>query len=452
MRYDGRRLVPVVRTPMPEVSVTLSVNDSPYSTLIASPHDLHYLAAGFLFMQGVIRTPADLLSLSVFERKGAVSVRVRGNAPDSIHIPSFMRKYPYLAIQPKLPERPLGASSSGPFFHPEAVFLTMGLLMHAGEERRENNDVHRAAIGDGKQLLLFAEDIGRHNAIDRIAGEALLKGVELSDKVLATSGRVSSGLAGRASLLGVSMIVSRVPPTDAAIKICEDAGITLVGCVRGERFNVYSHTARIATDGFFGKIEGVTGAILSSGSSPRMGCDKALLPYRGGRFIEAIYRKMAELFNEVIVVGADADRYDFMPCRCVQDRFHGVGALAGIHSALYHSRTDRVFVVACDMPHIKVDLIRYICAFPGESDVVTPEGDNGPEALYALYNKSALPAVEEALRAGRRDCCSFHEKVRVRRLPKGIVERIDPGLFAFRDINTPEDYFQFRRDGGFSRD
>jgi len=354
-------------------------------------------------------------------------------------------------MRPEMPKRAFQLPSYGPFFQPEAISMTMGLLMHAEEICRGKGEIHRAAAGDGKRLMLYAEDIGRHNAVDRIAGEALLKGIDLSGKILATSGRVSSGLAGKAGLIGVSMIVSRVPPTDAAIRICEDMGITLVGCVRGERFNIYSHPARIVTDEFYGKIAGVTGAILAGGQSPIMGCDKALLPYREGRFIEAIYRKMSDLFDEVIVVGADADRYDFMPCRRVPDRFHGVGSLAGIHSALYHSQTERVFVVACDMPHIKGDLIRYLCAFPDESDAVVPEGENGPEGLYALYSKSALPAVEEALRAGSRGCCSFHDKVRVMRVSKEIVERIDPGMSAFRNINTPEDYFQFRRDGGFPR-
>ncbi|MCL1926792.1 MAG: formate dehydrogenase accessory sulfurtransferase FdhD [Syntrophorhabdaceae bacterium] len=451
LRYDGRRLVPIVRPLMPESTVSISVNNSPFSTLIASPHDLHYLVAGFLRMQGVIWAPSDLLSLSVAERKNAVSVRVRDKVAAHSHPPGALWKEQRMVLRSRLSERAVRAPSSGPFFRPEAIFLTMGLLARAENENRRNSEICQAAAGDGNRLLLYAEDIGRHNAVDRIAGEALLKGVDLSGKIMAISGRVSSGLAGKAGFLGVSMIISRVPPTDAAIQVCEDLGITLIGCVRGDKFNVYSHSIRVITERSFGKIAGVTGAILAGGQSPMMGCDKALLPYREGRFIEAIYRKMADLFDEVIVVGADAERYDFIPCRCVPDRFQGMGSLAGIHSALYHSRTERVFVVACDMPYIKGDLIRFLCAFSDESDVVAPEGGKGLEALYAMYNKSALPAVEDALRAGRREGCSFYEEVRVLRVPKEMVERIDPGLSAFSNINTPEDYFRFRREGGFPR-
>lgn len=448
LRYDGRRLVPVAYTPMPEFSIVLSVNGAPFATLIASPHDLHYLMAGFLRLQGVIRTPADLLSLTVSEREGSVSVRVRGEVPERPSpVPLHGLDGEIDHLEPDTSGRKVQLPGSGPFFRPEAVIRTMGLLTRSEEGRREAGGMHRAAAGDGERLLLFAEDIGRHNAVDRVAGEALLKGIDLSGRILATSGRVSSGMAAKAAFLGVSTVVSRSSPTDPAIRICGELGITLVGCVRGERFNVYSHPDRISTTGPVGRIEGVTGAILSGGPSTKMGCDKALLPYRGGRFIEAIHRKMAELFDEVIVVGSEPGQYDFMPCRLVPDLFPGMGALAGIHSALFHSATDRVFVVACDMPHIKGDLIRYLCGFADEADAVLPEGDCGLEPLHAVYSKSALPAVEEALRDGRRGLCSFHETLRVRRVGRDTVESIDPGLSAFRNINTPEDYFQFRRDG-----
>jgi molybdopterin-guanine dinucleotide biosynthesis protein A len=136
-----------------------------------------------------------------------------------------------------------------------------------------------------------------------------------------------------------------------------------------------------------------------------------------------------------------------MPCRRVKDLFPGMGALAGVHSALLHSATDRVFVVACDMPHVKGDLIRHLCAVADDADVVAPEGRGGLELLHALYRKSALPAVEEALRSGEKDLCSFHGKLRVHRVGRDAVERIDPGLSAFRNINTPQDYFRFRRCG-----
>ena len=193
------------------------------------------------------------------------------------------------------------------------------------------------------------------------------------------------------------------------------------------------------------RIHGVTGVILAGGRSTRMGSDKALLPHQGGRFIEAIHRRMEELFEEVIVATGDTDRYDFLPCRRVTDLYHGMGALGGIHAALRASGPDKIFVVACDMPHLAPDLIRHLCSLADGTDVVVPEGEGGLlEPLHAVYGKDVLPAVEDALRDGRCRVVSFFDRVRVRRVPLEDVARIDPGLRVFRNINTPGEYRSFR--------
>jgi FdhD protein len=447
LRYDGRRLVRATHAPADELSVAVSVNGAPVARLLASPHDLHYLVVGFLRAHGAIRVPSDLLSLSVCEESGTVAVRVRGELPAARAL--TFSSGGGETLRATAGGEPPGAtrSVSGVRFRPETLFGAMGLLTRAAERYRRSGGIHAAGVGDGERLILFAEDVSRHNAVDRVAGEALLKGIDLSDRLLATSGRVSSAMAAKAAGLGIAAIVSRTSPTDGAVRICIERGITLVGYVRRQRFNVYAHPERIFTAGTAGKILGVTGAILSGGRSQRMGSDKALLPYRGGRFIEAIYRGMAELFDDVIVACPAPEAYAFLPGRRVPDLFPGVGALAGIHSALSHSMTDRVFVVGCDMPHLNGELVRHLCSVGDDVDVVVPEGGNGPEPLHAVYRKTALPAIEAALRSGERELVSFYGNVRVRRVPRETVERIDPGLSAFRNINTAEDYYRLREGG-----
>ena len=450
LRYDGRRLVPGDHAPVREFPVALKVNGIDLVTLIASPHDLHYLVAGFLRMQGLIRGPEDLLTLSVCPDFGAASVRIRGEVPPLRHATLTSGCGAGVSFHlPGAAGKPVQVPSAGPFFPPEALFVTMDALARAAESYRGSGGIHSAAVGDGERLLLFAEDIGRHNTMDRIAGEALLRGFDLSGRILVTSGRVSSEMAAKAAALGVSVIASRTSPTDLAVRICAELGITLAGYVRGRRFNVYCHPERIAAAKREERIRGVTGVILAGGKSRRMGSDKALLPYQGGRFIEAIQRRMGELFEEVIVVTGAPGQYDFLPCRRVPDLFEGMGALAGIHSGLRHSGTDLVFVTACDMPHLSGDLIRHLCGLAEGVDVVAPEGEKGIEPLHAVYRKSALPAIEEALRAGERRVVSFFDRVSVRRVGREEVERLDASLEAFRNINTPEDYYRFR-DGGRS--
>ena len=180
-----------------------------------------------------------------------------------------------------------------------------------------------------------------------------------------------------------------------------------------------------------------------------MGSDKALLPYQGGRFIEAIHRRMEELFEEVIVATGETGRYDFLPCRRVPDLYSGDGRAGGDPRGVAGRaarRRSSSWRATCRTS--TPDLIRHLCSLAEEADVVVPEGDGGLEPLHAVYRKSVLPAVEDALRDGQCRVVSFFDRVRVRRVPLAEVERIDPGLSAFRNINTPEEYYRFRDGGG----
>src|SRR6185369_16636337 len=128
-------------------------------------------------------------------------------------------------------------------------------------------------------------------------------------KILVTSGRVSTELVAKASLLGIEIIASRTSPTDMAVRMADEAGITLIGYVKADRFKVYTHPAGIAVASEKGKIAGVTGVILAGGASSRMGSNKALLPHKGGRFIESIYRELSEIFPVVILVTNTPEQY-----------------------------------------------------------------------------------------------------------------------------------------------
>jgi molybdopterin-guanine dinucleotide biosynthesis protein A len=191
-------------------------------------------------------------------------------------------------------------------------------------------------------------------------------------------------------------------------------------------------------------LVGVTGVILAGGQSSRMGSNKALLPYRGGRFIEAIYRQLVRHFSELLLVTNYPEQYRFLPCRKVPDIFPGMGALAGLHSGLSHSSTHHIFAVACDMPYLSDTLISDLTALRHTADLVIPESPWGLEPLHAIYARECLPHMTAALQDNRRRIVSFFEKVNVCRFDKGKVAAIDPEFAAFSNINTPEDYFALR--------
>jgi molybdopterin-guanine dinucleotide biosynthesis protein A len=190
---------------------------------------------------------------------------------------------------------------------------------------------------------------------------------------------------------------------------------------------------------------GVTGVILAGGQSSRMGSNKALLPYRGGRFIEAIHRQLSALFPEVLLVTNTPEQYAFLPCRMVADIHPGMGALAGLHAGLHHAPTPYIFAVACDMPYLDNGLIQLLTARRHGADVVIPQGEHGPEPLHAVYARRCLPAMEAALLAGKRRIVSFFPQVRVQHVGQAKIAGLDPEFMSFRNINTPEEYYDLRR-------
>jgi len=190
---------------------------------------------------------------------------------------------------------------------------------------------------------------------------------------------------------------------------------------------------------------GVTGVILAGGQSSRMGSNKALLPYRGGRFIESIYRQLSGHFEELMLVTNTPEQYAFLGCRMARDLHPGMGALAGLHAGLYHSRTPHIFAVACDMPYLNDTLIRALLARRHQADVVIPESGDGLEPLHAVYGAGCLPAMEQALLDGRRRIVSFFPQVRVHTFTSDHVATIDRDFSSFSNINTPADYFELRK-------
>jgi FdhD protein len=286
-------------------------------------------------------------------------------------------------------------------------------------------------------MILYAEDLGRHNTLDRIAGEALFKGVSLEGLMLVTSGRISTEMAAKAAQLGIALLASRTSPTDMAVRLCQESGITLIGYLRAGRFQVYSHPERIELPP--PKLDGVTAAILAGGKSSRMGRNKALLDYHGAPLIATVYRALARIFSNIVVVTNSPEDYPFLPCPKIPDIYPGSGSLAGVHAALAWSATERVFVVACDMPHLDETLIRRLVEMSAGQAAVVPESSSGLEPLHAVYSRAVLPDFEAALQSGRVKIVDLLAAVGTKVVPAAEVAGMNSGFTSFDNLNTPED-------------
>jgi len=118
-------------------------------------------------------------------------------------------------------------------------------FQYRSEVYRATHGVHSAALCDTDNILLFSEDIGRHNALDKIFGECILNSIPVNDRIIITSGRISSEMLLKVTKRQVPVIVSKSAPTDLGVKLANDLGITLIGFVRGKRMKVYTEDWRV---------------------------------------------------------------------------------------------------------------------------------------------------------------------------------------------------------------
>lgn len=183
----------------------------------------------------------------------------------------------------------------------------------------------------------------------------------------------------------------------------------------------------------------VTGAVLAGGLSSRMGRDKALIEIDGVKIIESCFSVLSTLFENLLLVTNSPERYSFLPYPACPDIFPGEGSLAGIHSAIYHAKTDLVFVAACDMPYLSRDVISHLCSLADGYNIVVPESPNGAEPLHAIYRRDCLPLMESMLLGGKKRIRDIFAFLNIRRVNWEEISGIPGAVETFLNFNTPEE-------------
>jgi molybdopterin-guanine dinucleotide biosynthesis protein A len=201
----------------------------------------------------------------------------------------------------------------------------------------------------------------------------------------------------------------------------------------------------------------LTGIVLAGGASRRMGQDKAFLTLGGQLLIEVVIERLAQVCREVLVVAGDTQPYVGLGVPVVEDRFHGVGVLGGLHAGLEAAAHGLILAVGCDMPFLNSDLMQAFADWAEGFDVAVLQYEDREqvEPLHGAYRRTCLPAMEAAIRAGRRRIISFFPHVRVRYVSPADVTPLDPGLRSFRNVNTPEEWegvrAEWREGSGIAR-
>jgi molybdopterin-guanine dinucleotide biosynthesis protein A len=197
-----------------------------------------------------------------------------------------------------------------------------------------------------------------------------------------------------------------------------------------------------------GKSIQVSGVIMAGGTSQRLGRNKALERIGGKALIERVMDSLVPLTTEVLVVVAQPEQAAalLLPpwVRVVSDRYPGRGSLGGIFSGLQASAEPWSLVVACDMPFLNRELLRYLIGESSNVDAVVPCLGGQPEPLHALYSKACLAPMQRMLRAGQLKIAPLFEAVRVRYVDEAAIDRIDPRHLSFFNINTQADLEEAR--------
>jgi FdhD protein len=235
-----------------ETALHIFLNKRHYGTILCAPDQLKEMVVGHLLAEGVLKSTDEIEKL-VMKKDGILTLKPNIDAEQRIASSHrFSRRVVSACGSPDY--RPLSEITATipkldmtPTLSAEVVYQSVMHLNSIAETFRTTGGVHAAALysADGK-LAFLAEDVGRHNAVDKIIGAAALKQADFTNIFLALSGRLTGDLVLKAARMKIPVIASLSAAVSSGLDVAQLTGVTLVGFVRNERMNVYTYPQRIA--------------------------------------------------------------------------------------------------------------------------------------------------------------------------------------------------------------
>lgn len=231
-----------------EYPFTIFLNGKEFLTLLCTKQSLNYLVVGFLISEGLIDGKEDIEKLEIDEEKGTghIETKKKSNLMEKLYGKRTLtsgcgKGTVFYSVVDSFKSKKVDQDFK---LDVESVKELMRKFNRYSEMFLETGGVHSCALSDGKDIEVFADDIGRHNALDKIIGEAVMRDIDFSDKVVITTGRISSEIMIKIAKRGIPAIISKSAPTQLAIDIAKDLGITVVGFARGQKMNIYTNIDR----------------------------------------------------------------------------------------------------------------------------------------------------------------------------------------------------------------
>ncbi|MCO6415069.1 formate dehydrogenase accessory sulfurtransferase FdhD [Siccirubricoccus sp. KC 17139] len=241
---------PGARLVAEEVAVALTCGGATHAVMMATPAALEDFALGFCLTEGIVARPEELLGLTILQRPRGIELRLE---LEEAQLAAFRARRRRMAgalgcglcgvesLEAAL--RPLPRLRTALRLAPEEVPQAVAALGEAQALHRLTHGVHAAGFWvPGRGLVAAREDVGRHNALDKLAGALARAGEDRGRGAVVLTSRVSVELVQKAATLGVPVLVAVSAPTTLAIRTAEACGMTLIACVRGARWEVFTQT------------------------------------------------------------------------------------------------------------------------------------------------------------------------------------------------------------------
>jgi len=243
----GKRTIPE------ETAVAFTYNGLSYAVMMATPQDLEDFAFGFSLTEGIVKSAAEIESLEIVEEPIGIELRMRLTEP---HATAFRERRRYLAgptgcglcgietLSQAVRTPAVVADDSS--FTPQEIMAALDALYGLQAINQVTHAVHGAAFyrtGDG--LMALREDVGRHNALDKLAGSLARKGISGNGSIGILTSRLSVELVQKAAGVGIPVLVAVSAPTALAVRTAEASGITLVAVARKDGFEIFTNPQRI---------------------------------------------------------------------------------------------------------------------------------------------------------------------------------------------------------------
>ncbi|MBM7583979.1 FdhD protein [Bacillus pakistanensis] len=234
-----------------EFPVTVKINEKEFVTMVCTPEYIEDMVIGYLASEGIMRRYEDIKDIWVQEKEGYVHVNINNlnpyyqNLQNKRYVTSCcgMSRQGFVFINDALTAKKMKEFRVG--ISPEDCLRLMNDLQDSATIFQDTGGVHNAALCDVNGFMLSRMDIGRHNALDKIYGYCLKNNISIGNKIIVFSGRISSEILLKVAKIGCEIVLSKSAPTELALELAEDLGITTVGFIRNQSFNIYTCPERI---------------------------------------------------------------------------------------------------------------------------------------------------------------------------------------------------------------